>query len=126
MLLDQNCVFSDQQAVTATAASTHTMDMSAASGAMHGIYAVCLCDEAFAGVTKLTVALQTAADADFTSAKTLLQADYSAADLKDGVCLLKAVVPSGCQRFVRGYYTVTGTGTAGKLSLFLTDGVEDK
>lgn len=126
MLLDQNCVFSDQQAVTATAASSHTMDMTGVCGAMHGIYAVCLCDEAFAGVTKLTVALQTAADSAFTSAKTLLQADYTAADLKEGVCLLKAVMPAGCQRFVRGYYTVTGTGTKGKLSLFLTDSVEER
>lgn len=126
MLLDQNCVFSDQQAVTATAPSTHTVDLQAAGDAARRIFAVGLADETFAGVTKLVVAVQTADDTAFTSPKTLVQAECAAADLKAGNCLLKAALPQGCKRFLRGYYTVTGTGTAGKLSLFLTDGVEQK
>ena len=52
MLLDQNAVFSEKQAVTATAASTNVVDQGAAGNAVPGgLFAVCRTDEAFAGLT---------------------------------------------------------------------------
>ena len=77
MLLDQNAVFSEKQAVTATAASTNVVDKGAAGNAVPGgLFAVCRTDEAFAGLTGLKVALQTADDAAFTSAQELVSASF--------------------------------------------------
>lgn len=126
MLLDQNCMLSDKQAVTATAASANVIDQGAAGDSRAGLYVYCKTDEAFAGLTGLKIALQTADNSAFTSPKTLMSLDFTVADLTADKELFKAVLPLGCLRFVRGYYTVTGTGTAGKVSLFLTDGVEQR
>ncbi len=127
MLLDQNAVFSEKQAVTATAASTNVVDQGAAGNAVPGgLFAVCRTDEAFAGLTGLKVALQTADDAAFTAAQELVSASFLAADLAAGKTLLALAVPKGAKRYLRAYYTVTGTGTAGRLSCFLTDAVDMK
>lgn len=121
MLIDQNAVFSDKQAVSATAVSTHTVDQGAAGDARTGLYAVVRTDEAFAGVTELKVELQTSDAEDFASAKTLLAVTAAGAGLVKDVQLLKAAVPAGALRYLRMKYTVTGSGTAGELSAFLTD-----
>lgn len=121
MLLDQHLILSDKQAVTATAASTHTIDQGGKGDAHNRLVVFCKVDEAFAGLSKMVVALQCAETAAFTSPKTLLSAEFETADLTKDKSLLKAVFPLGSARFVRGYYTVTGTGTAGKVSLFVTD-----
>ena len=127
MLLDQNAVLSDKQAVTASAASQNVIDLGAAGNAVPGaLFAVCRVDEAFAGLTKLAVSLQTAEKADFSDAEELVSASFAVAALAAGETVLAVGVPAGMQRYLRAYYTVTGTGTAGKLSFFLTDAVDMK
>lgn len=127
MLLDQNAVLSDKQAVTATAASQNVIDMTAAGNAAPGaLFAVCRVDETFAGITKLEVALQTAEKADFSDAEELVSASFAVAALTAGETVLAVGVPAGVKRYMRAYYTATGTGTAGKLSFFLTDAVDMK
>ncbi len=124
MLLDQNAVFSDKQAVSATAASTHTVDQGAAGDARTGLYAVVKVDETFSGVTQLTAALETADNEGFSSSKVLLSVSSAGEGLVQNAVLLKAPVPAGAQRYLRVKYTVTGSGTAGKISAFLTDMVD--
>lgn len=127
MLLDQNAVLSDGQQLTATAASTHVIDMGAAGNAVPGaLFAVCRAEETFAGLTKLDVALQTSDTENFATVAVLSSVSLAAADLTAGKVLLAAPVPMGVKRYMRAYYTVTGTGTAGKISFFLTDAVDAK
>ena len=128
MLLDQNTILSDAQAITTTAASTNTVDLTAAGNVVAGgLFAVCRTDEAFAGATAVQISLQTADSSAFSSATTLVSATFAATDLAAANKLLMAVaLPVGLKRYVRAYYTVTGTATAGKLSFFLTDAVDAK
>lgn len=125
MLIDQTLVLSDQQAVTATAASTHTADLGGGD-VVHGLFVVARVGTAFAGLTDLKIELETADDAEFAASKQLFAAEYEVADLTADKTLLKVCLPLGCKKYLRGKYTVTGTGTAGTIDLFLTDnpGVE--
>lgn len=127
MLLDQNAMMSDKQAVTASAASANVIDLGAAGNAVPGaLFAVCRVDEAFAGVTQLKVSLQTDENEAFSDAEELLSATFAQADLNQVQNLFAMVMPNGAKRYLRAYYTVTGSGSAGKLSCFLTDAVDMK
>ncbi len=121
MLIDSTLVLSEKQAVTASAASAHTIDQLAAGNAHNHCVVVVYVDETFAGLTDLKISLQTSDTAAFAAPKELCSASFAAADLTKGKGLLKVVLPLGALRYIRGYYTVTGTGTAGKLSMFITD-----
>ncbi len=127
MLLDQNAMMSDKQAVSASAASNHTIDLGAAGNAVPGaLFVVCRADEAFSGVTQLKVSIQTADSSSFSSAQELMTATFAQADLQAVKNLFALALPNGAKRFLRAYYTVTGSGTAGKISCFLTDAVDMK
>ena len=120
-------MMSDKQAVTASAASANVIDLGAAGNAVPGaLFAVCRVDEAFAGVTQLKVSLQTDENEAFSDAEELLSATFAQADLNQVQNLFAMVMPNGAKRYLRAYYTVTGSGSAGKLSCFLTDTVDMK
>lgn len=121
MLIDSTLILSEKQAVTASAASSNIADQLAAGGARNRCVAVAKVDETFAGLTGLKVSLQTASDAAFTAPKELAGVSFALADLKAGKTLFQIILPHGADRYIRGYYTVTGTATAGKISLFITD-----
>ena len=121
MLIDSTLMLSDKQAVTASAASENIIDQTAAGDAHRHTAVVAQADEDFAGLTNLKISLQTCADSAFASPVELAAATFALADLKAGKALLKMALPSGALRYIRGYYTVSGTGTAGKISLFMTD-----
>lgn len=121
MLIDSTLMLSDKQAVTASAASENIIDQTAAGDAHRHAAVVAQADEDFAGLTSLKISLQTCADSAFASPVELAAATFALADLKAGNALLKMALPSGALRYIRGYYTVSGTGTAGKISLFITD-----
>ena len=127
MLLDQNAMMSDKQAVKASGASENIIDFGAAGNAVPGgLFAVCRADEAFSGVTQLKVALQTDDSEQFSAAEELMSATFAQADLQAIKNLFALALPNGAKRFLRAYYTVSGSGTAGKLSCFLTDAVDMK
>ena len=83
-------------------------------------------DESLKGATKLTVALQTADTADFSSAKELVSVAFGADHLAGAGELFRLPFPLGAKRYVRAYYTVAGTPSAGKVSCFVTDAVDMK
>lgn len=128
MLLDQNAMLSDGQELTVTGASQNVIDLGAAGNTVPGaLFAVCRVDKAFAGLTALEVALQTSDTEDFSSPEVLASIAPATSGLaKDGTTVFAAAVPAGIKRFVRAYYTVTGTVTAGEISFFLTDAVDMK
>jgi len=121
MLLDsQNC-FSDKQAVTASAASENVVKMS--DGFLNevsfgqpiplNIQVV----EDFAELTSLKVGVQTSDTEDFESPETLVEsAAVALANLKAGYKFPIIFVPKGNKGYMRLYYTVAGTGTAGKIT----------
>lgn len=124
MLIDNTLVLSEGQAVLATAASTNVVDQGAAGNAHSHAAFIVRVDQTFAGSTAVKVALETSAASNFGTKKEVFAVSLAAADLVAGATVVKAVLPAGLLRYIRGYYTVTGEGTAGKLSLFITDAVD--
>ena len=124
MILDKALQLSDNQAVTASAASTNVIDQLVGGDAYEPVFVVASVSEDFAGLTALTIDIQTADDENFTTPVTLLSSGaIPAADLKAGSEPFKARLPFGTFRYIRAYYTVAGTGTAGKISLNMTKDV---
>ena len=125
MLLDQNGVLSEKQAVTTTAASTNILDLKAAGNFVPGaLFALCRVDVDFAGLTSMKVALETSANSNFSDVTELASANFLAAALTADKQVLAVAIPAGVKRYLRAKYTVTGTATAGKVSFFLTDAVD--
>lgn len=124
MLLDKNTLFSDAQALRSTGASTNTLDLTAAGNAVPGrLVLIGHADTAFAGATQIVCALQTSGKSDFSSdVTTLVSATLNATQLANTEENLFAIgVPAGLKRYLRIYYTVTGTVTAGAISCFVAD-----
>ncbi len=124
MLLDQNTMFSDAQNLRATGASTNTLDLTSAGNAVPGrLVLIAHADTAFVGATQVICALQTSDKADFSSGVvTLASATVSGSQLADTEKNLFALgIPVGMKRYLRMYYTVTGTVTAGAISCFVAD-----
>ena len=127
MLLDQSAILSDKQVLKTTASSANTLDLAAAGNAVPGsLYVVARLDESLNGATGLTVALQTADTADFSNAKELVSVAFGAEHLAGAGELFRLPFPLGAKRYVRAYYTVAGTPSAGKVSCFVTDAVDMK
>lgn len=127
MLLDQSAILSDKQVLKTTASSANTLDLAAAGNAVQGaLYVVARLDESLKGATKLTVALQTADTADFSNAKELVSVAFGAEHLAGAGELFRLPFPLGAKRYVRAYYTVAGTPSAGKVSCFVTDAIDMK
>lgn len=127
MLLDQSAILSDKQVLKTTASSANTLDLAAAGNAVQGaLYVVARLDESLKGATGLTVTLQTADTADFSNAKELVSVAFGAEHLAGAGELFRLPFPLGAKRYVRAYYTVAGTPSAGKVSCFVTDAVDMK
>ena len=129
MLLDKNVMFSDEQALRATGASANTVDLKAAGDAALGrLVVIGHVDTAFVGATQLVCALQTSDKSDFSSGvSTLASATLNATELADVSKNLFALgIAQGMKRYLRIYYTVTGTITAGAITCFVADIAETR
>jgi hypothetical protein len=132
MIFDQQNLFSDGQAITATAASTNYIDLGA-TGTVPGADSAVVRDigkgtpiplriqitEAFNNLTSLTVALQVDDNTSFSSPTTVESEVVALADLTLGAVVnaIKYIPPGVDERYVRLNYTVTGTApTAGKVT----------
>lgn len=116
-IMDFENLFSNDQAVTASAASTNYVDLGVGdqrSGADQTIVAVVT--EDFATLTSLNFRLQTDDNTSFSSATdVLITGEVAVADLVAGK-KVEIPVPQGLERYARLYYTVTGTNaSAGKI-----------
>lgn len=124
MLIDATLMLSDKQAITTSAASENIIDQATAGNACAHAMVVAHADEDFAGAEEISISLQTSEQADFGVYEQLASVSCQAQNLKAGKTLLKMALPLGVKRYIRGYYQVTGTATAGKLSLFVTAGAD--
>lgn len=125
MLLDLESLFSDAQAVTATAASTNVVKTANTTNGLteiafgQPIPLLIQVVETFVGATSLKVAVQTATEPTFTSPTTLAESgDIAVASLTAGYKFAIPYVPKGNKGYLRLYYTVTATSTvtAGKIT----------
>lgn len=131
MILDAQNMFSDGQAITATAASTNQIDLGA-TGTAYGAAAALTADvgkdneipllltvtQAFNNLTSLQVTLQTDMDVAFGSPKEVASRTYTLAELGTGIKTFPACVMEGSdERYLRLNYTVTGVApTTGKIT----------
>jgi hypothetical protein len=134
MIFDKQTLFSDDQAVTDTAASTNVIDLGAlgtVSGPAGGTppkthykggsrgRIVCRVSGAdFVDLTSLVVSVQVDDDVAFGTVETVLTSEtFLAAALVKGKVLLDVQIPARVnKRYIRLNYTVDGTATAGKVT----------
>jgi hypothetical protein len=117
-VLDRQVLFSNDQAITASTASTDIIDLGSVRdvGAGEMSTVLILVTQAFDNLTSLTVALQTSATENFASAVQLTAA-LPLADLFAGARFPITTVPRGGLRYLRLYYTVTGSApTVGRIT----------
>lgn len=119
-ILDNELTFSNAQAVTATAASTNVVDLGVDRdiGVGEPVFLAVQVGTAFAGLTSLTVTLQTSDD-NSTWTDLYQSAAIPVASLVAGAQPVRFVVPSSTGRYLRVNYTVVGTGTAGTVTASL-------
>jgi len=133
MILDNTNIFSDSQAITATAASTNIIDIGLPGTAVGaaGILArdigkatevplYCSVTQAFNNLTSLKISLESDDNAGFSSAKEIASRTYLLAELTLGARLpFPAELPEGSdEQYLRANYTVTGTApTTGKITM---------
>ena len=133
MIMDRTLLFSDGQAVTATAPSTNVVDLGA-TGTVYGASAPVVRDighgndvelavsvtQSFNNLTSLTISIETDDNAAFSSATTVYTSPaYTLAQLATGAkYLLPDTLPAGVnERYVRLLYTVSGIApTTGKIT----------
>lgn len=131
MIIDYENTLSDAQEVTASAASTNSIDLRDTTGDFgisDKLFLVLRVDTAAEASGSATVAFSVQCDDDsaFGSPKTLLTtAAVAKATLVAGYRPLVTKIPQGCERYLRVYYTVaSGPLTAGKFDAFLTPDVQ--
>ena len=138
MILGAELLLSDDQAITATAASTNYIDLGAPGTPQRAAAALrndpgpgqpvpfdCIVTEAFDALTTLTVDLEMDDNTGFSSATTVVTVDVPLADLTVGKNIFAHLhLPTGItERYVRLNYTVTGTNpTVGQITAGVTGG----
>lgn len=133
MIFDATTLCSDQQAITATAASTNVIDLgpirsglSRDIGQGEDIPFLIQVTEDFTNLTSLKVEVQTSDDSGFGSGNvTTWEKTVLLASLKKGYKFNNDdIEPGTAKRYLRVYYTVTGTAPdAGKITAGVTMGV---
>lgn len=137
MILSNQQIFSDGQAITADAASTNTIDLGATGtppfddaalvrdiGKGEPIPILIQVTEAFDNLTNLKISLQVDDNTSFSSATEVASETILLADLVAGKTTNMQCIPKGTnERYMRLYYDVTGTApTAGKITAAITKG----
>lgn len=132
MILDAQLLFSDAQAITASAGSTNQVDLGPLKSTIRDIgvgqdlYAVVVCDVAMTDAgsdSTVTVTLETDNDSAFGSPTTAVQTlGVFAALAAVGTRLVAKLQPEKIlEQYLRVYYTVTGGNlTTGSFTAFLT------
>lgn len=131
MILDLQSLLSDQQAITATAGSTNTIDLGA-NGTIYGGSGALTSDigkgtpisllvqvtESFNTLTSLKIDIELDSTTTFTPDKTITLGTYLLAELVAGFKVPFPFIPEGITlRYMRLKYTVTGSApTLGKIT----------
>lgn len=123
MMIDHQNVFSWDQAITGSAASANVFDLGPSSydrGPGEGKVVAITLPAAFTLLTSLEFKLQCDDDDQFGTARDLTKLSVELARLTKGASFTLPLPLEGVERYVRLYYTVTGTNpNAGKVRAWL-------
>ena len=111
-ILDRQNLFSNEQAITASANSTDILDLGTGNrdvGAGEESTVLVQVVTSFDALTSLTVALQISSTENFVSPVQLTAATIALGDLIVGRKFSIGAVPRGVLRYLRLAYTVTGS-----------------
>lgn len=117
MIIDRDFMFANGKALTTTA-NSDVVDMGAGGDAIgqeltfHNVVGA-----DFAGLTSLTVKVQTSGDKSSWK-DVVISPAIAGADLVAGADVFQVRVPKGLGRYVRLNYTISGTATAGTITSF--------
>jgi hypothetical protein len=119
-ILDRQVLFSSEQAIVASAASTDVIDLGSSSrdvGAGEPVEVLVTVTQSFDALTTMTTTLQTSSTENFSSPVQLTAASLPLASLVAGARFSLTAVPRGVLRYLRLSYTVSGSNpTVGKIT----------
>ena len=127
MILDEQGLFSNKQAVTESCVSENVLDMGkreVSFGTPVGLFIQIA--ETFNNLTSLSIKVQTSMEEDFSSSVDLVEQKILLAGLKKGEVSSIKFLPKGNLGFLRLVYTVDGTNpTQGAIIAGVVDGVQE-
>lgn len=127
MILDEQGLFSNKQAITESCVSENVLDMGkreVSFGTPVGLFIQIA--ETFNNLTSLSIKVQTSMEEDFSSSVDLVEQKILLAGLKKGEVSSIKFLPKGNLGFLRLVYTVDGTNpTQGAIIAGIVDGVQE-
>ena len=115
MLLDSQAMFSDAQEITSgTIYSTNTVKFG--KGDVSFVPVIIQVVKKFESLSKLSVAVQTAEDVEFSEPITLVESQLALEDLKEGAKFAISYLPKGNLGYMRLAYIADGSETSGKIT----------
>lgn len=128
MILDEQCIFSDDQKITTSCVSTNVLYMGKREVSFGTPIEVFIqITEDFNNLTSLTIKVQTSVDEEFSESVDLIEQTMLLAELKAGNVSSIKFLPKGNLGYMRLNYTVTGTTapTKGSILAAITEGCEE-
>ena len=124
MLLDAQCLFSDEQAITSgTIISQNTVKFGKSDISFVPLLIQVVND--FSNLTSLTVKVATSADSNFVNEVELASSTLLKNELKAGTVFPINVIPKGNLGYIRLKYVVTGSDeTTGKITSGIVAGLD--
>jgi len=125
MIIDKDLIFSNDQAITADAASTVVPNHVNPGGPYKGLWFYVKVTAAFNTLTSLDIKLQTSDDNFSADTTELISVNKLLADLTANTTVVRVQVPLGVKQYLRAYYDVNGTDpTTGSVFAALVPDVE--
>ena len=125
MNIDAKLIFSEEQALVATADSTNTVDLfNTTHGSGGPLWLVIIVTESFVTATSYEFELEDSADDSSFASLTvpITTGAVAVATLVAGYTAMKVPLPDSLRRYSKLVCTEVGsTGTAGKITAFITD-----
>ena len=127
MILDEQGLFSNKQAIKASCVSENILDMGKREVSFGTPVELFIqVAEEFNNLTSLTIKVQTATDEEFSDSIDLIEQTMLLDELKAGSVSTIKFLPKGNLGFVRLYFTVQGTApTTGKIVAGIADAVQE-
>ncbi len=116
MIFDKENLFSDKQAVTATAVSANVVDLGGPDAGAGDRPYLAVHATPFTGTGALSVELQTSADAAFGASRVVAAFPVANDSLKKGGQIVGGKPPKGMLRYARLNYAVTGAISGGAVT----------
>ncbi|TET97745.1 MAG: hypothetical protein E3J23_08685 [Candidatus Stahlbacteria bacterium] len=127
MYIDKDLVYSADQAITATAASTVVVNQIKPGGPHRKAYLFVKCSEVFNTLTSLDIIFQTSDDNFSSDTTEVFKVNFLLAVLALDAVLIEIDIPMTIKQYTRFYYAVNGTDpTTGKIYSAIVPDIEKR